>query len=699
MGSASAYSVPIVDVRRAVVLPGAGISLEAPSSLPSGDELALRLFDLVAGGRSYPFAAGAIAQLRREIRSGDLRLEVICDLLGADLSPRDVVSVFGLLRGAVPNRLHLALAILQPRAIVTPNQDRLLEDAAALVSSTIRPIHLHGRCDRPSSIVTTVTDYVHGLSRRKSRTVQRVVEGQDLVVVGYSGRDLDVMGALLKCNPRSVIWIEHGARSRDSDLPSELLAAERQFASIWTRVGAPTADWLFDQLATTEQAIVKRVLGGLPARRHPSRASVEARIAARFARLDGVARALAVGRVLRHAGYPDEARAGYQALRRRHSRDARVQLAWAEATFEMNEFERAIPVFRKIGNNGATPYLRAQALLGEVEALRDVSRYNQARATLRRLPGVVGLITEKGPRARTAAATACQLAGVARMDGELDVAEAAYRDAERESVVAGDARNALESRTWRTEIILARGRYTEALQESSETLEYAPLTNTRWLTWAKFVHGEALGAAGETWHALQMLKEALSEFVPYGNEMGEAWSLLTEAMFLRADDPLGAGHSVDAAEDAIRRYGSSLIYAQARLYWEQAEVARARGDLVAAARELSRYRAHIRRHFPAGHLWLGAHGEALALELMRERGNRATAAVRARRVQAAYAAIGADGAARRMALSEWLATNMTAPALPPFLKNWEKRQYTLELAALRVFTSRGYLPIQHWFVP
>src|SRR5262249_41173412 len=116
--------------------------------------------------------------------------------------------------------------------------------------------------------------------------------------------------------------------------------------------------------------------------------------------------------------------------------------------------------------------------------------------------------------------------------------------------------------------------------------------------------------------ALQMLQEALSEFVPYGNEMGEAWSLIAEAMFLRADDPLGAGHSINAAEDAIRRYGSHLVYAQARLYCEQAEVARARGDLAAAARGLSRYRAHLRRHFPGGHLWLEAHGEALALELM-----------------------------------------------------------------------------------
>src|SRR5205814_1305821 len=72
-----------------------------------------------------------------------------------------------------------------------------------------------------------------------------------------------------------------------------------------------------------------------------------------------------------------------------------------------------------------------------------------------------------------------------------------------------------------------------------------------------------------------------------------------------------------------------------------------------AARELGRYRASVSRRIGKRHVWLDAHGEALAAELLRDRGLKTAAAVRAREVKAAYRRLGAEGAVRRTTLSAW----------------------------------------------
>src|SRR3954447_23742310 len=79
-----------VDVRDAVVLCGAGISIESPSHLPSGTQLAFALLDLVAHGASDPYAADAVADVRRDITDSSLRLEVISDLMAVELPPLTV---------------------------------------------------------------------------------------------------------------------------------------------------------------------------------------------------------------------------------------------------------------------------------------------------------------------------------------------------------------------------------------------------------------------------------------------------------------------------------------------------------------------------------------------------------------------------------------------------------------------------------
>jgi tetratricopeptide (TPR) repeat protein len=690
-----------LDLAQAVVLCGAGISVEAPSDLPSGDALALRTFDLAANTGAHPYDAGAVARVRDLIRSGELRLEVICDLLARELPPATVISPFEIVCDALTNRMHVTIALLAPIAVVTTNQDLLLERAAALVGNDLPVVHLHGRCDQPDSIITTIGGYLQGLSELAEQELAALVEGRDLVVLGYSGRDLDVMNALTKANPRHIVWIEHGKRRMPVELPPELLATERLFGRSWERLARDTGSWLYGLLHRDQREACAKALAKDIAFKH-GRGSTAHLAGARFAQVEAVLCALALGHVLRHAGLHAEARAGYTRLRRERPNDLRVALAWAEATFELNDFDDAIEVFREVRTEDSDADRQARAVLGEVEALRDRSRFDEARVVLDALGPVSSLIHQPSRRAAVRAAGGLQRGGMARMDGDLDVADSAYEDALRDATAVGDVRGALEARTWRTEILLARGFYAEALAASTATLGYAPFANARWLSWAEFVHCEALCAAGERVVGLDRFRRVLDAFSRYGNPQGEVWTLVAEASFRRIGDAIKARRALAEARRTTKRLRTPLAYASARMLWEEAEVERADGRIDAARERLNEFRRHVGRTFPSGHPWLTAHGDALEAELAREGREADTAelAARAKAVETAYRSLGAEGAARRMQVSRWALTAADpGERLAGVARDWQRLGYAPEAEASLRLTQGSYAPLNVWFVP
>jgi tetratricopeptide (TPR) repeat protein len=497
------------------------------------------------------------------------------------------------------------------------------------------------------------------------------------------------------------VWIEHGERRTQSDLPPELLAAERWFGRSWNRIGRDTGSWLCgfldqDQRRAAASALTKENAGE-QRRAQASRLAPEG--CARFSRSDSVSCALAVGHVLRHAGLQAEARAGYGRLQRECPDDLRIALSWAEATFELNEFDDAIDVFRRVRADDSDPEHQAKAVLGEVEALRDLSRFDEARVALDGLQLLSNSIQQPRHRAAVRAAGELQRGGMARMDGDLAAADDAYERALRSSLSAGDARSALEARTWRTEVLLARGMYPEAVATSTTTLDYAPFANARWLSWAEFVHCEALCAAGERDAGLDGFCRVLDGFAQYGNPQGEAWTLLAEASFRRLDDPPAARRVLKQARSAIARSRTPLAYASARLLWEEAEVARAGDQLSDTHEGLQAYRSHVSRMFPHGHAWLAAHGDALEVELLRA-ADAADVAARAGAVETVYRSLGAEGAARRMELSR-RASSTAGPAVPrrAVAREWARRGYALEVEAGRRLTQGSYAPLNVWFIP
>src|SRR5207302_229233 len=112
----------------------------------------------------------------------ELRLELMLELLARELDPAILVEIFRILERGEPNANHAAIAMSNVRAVVTTNQDLLLEAAGSR-----RVLHLHGRVDDPGSIITLLSQYVEGLPLPTATALTKAVKGRPLVVVGYSG--------------------------------------------------------------------------------------------------------------------------------------------------------------------------------------------------------------------------------------------------------------------------------------------------------------------------------------------------------------------------------------------------------------------------------------------------------------------------------------------------------------------------------
>ncbi len=187
------------------VITGSGIPKDPPSSLPLGDELAVmawaRLLD--AAARIAPTVGNTVAEV--EPRLLDLRLEQLLELcVGAGMDVDSVESVYAFMADAEPNKNHQLMASLPPHVHLTLNIDTLLEGAGFAPYAVA---HLHGRVDRPRSVMTTVSQYLEGLEPALEEQLVRATRGRSVLVVGYSGRDFDVFPTIVRAVPRRLRWL------------------------------------------------------------------------------------------------------------------------------------------------------------------------------------------------------------------------------------------------------------------------------------------------------------------------------------------------------------------------------------------------------------------------------------------------------------------------------------------------------------
>jgi tetratricopeptide (TPR) repeat protein len=217
-----------LDLSFATVLTGAGISMPAPSVLPSGNTLASvawRLLNHELGALS----SEAIDQVGRRFWGDDsIRLEQLVDVMTTGVDLQVLVSVYDAVAGAEFNYVHARLIELNPRHLITVNMDTMLEDARDSLHR-VQPItHLHGVHSDPQSIVTTISQYLEHLPDRLRNELGAALAGQRVLVSGYSGRDRDIMPLLREFAPADITWLvypladEDPTKTRDDEVEPEV---------------------------------------------------------------------------------------------------------------------------------------------------------------------------------------------------------------------------------------------------------------------------------------------------------------------------------------------------------------------------------------------------------------------------------------------------------------------------------------------
>ncbi len=197
---------------------GAGVSMIAPTGLPSGMELLRSMLDVcVTEAEPRQHLAFVTKAERWERIVPELVFQRVQDAIGA-LPPEPYEAMFH----AQPNRLHARLAeeLDTGRASVsTTNFDRLISSQSR---TELEPLHLHGHIGDLPQMTATIRQVGRGLPRElENQFIDRVRSASALVVFGYSGNDADIMSAVLAARPARVLWV---ARSRDDRAVENLSA-------------------------------------------------------------------------------------------------------------------------------------------------------------------------------------------------------------------------------------------------------------------------------------------------------------------------------------------------------------------------------------------------------------------------------------------------------------------------------------------
>ncbi|MBH0023982.1 SIR2 family protein [Salinibacterium sp. SWN248] len=193
-----------------IVISGAGISLAAPSNVPTGDDLMRNTWDrLIRGLAEAERAVLEPATSAIHSSPAPIWLEPLAEIVDTRVGERDIlVSTYvdvSTQKWNVHHQMLTAMDALQ----ITLNVDTLLEAAGG------EAWHLHGRWDDPASIVTTVRQYSDGLPPKVSLALVAALEHRNVLVLGYSGRDTDVIPILMKTSPKLLHWMHFGSAPVD----------------------------------------------------------------------------------------------------------------------------------------------------------------------------------------------------------------------------------------------------------------------------------------------------------------------------------------------------------------------------------------------------------------------------------------------------------------------------------------------------
>jgi tetratricopeptide (TPR) repeat protein len=678
---------------RPTLLCGAGISLDA--GLPDGQEIATSILNEI-WSRSAVFESPMPRQVRdaltwRADREPELRLELVLELLAHHLDPATLVRAFAMLDGATATRAHLALALAPTHALVTTNQDLLLEQTIVLSKRSRSALHLHGDCRHPSKISTLISQYVIGLKRRVNDAFKNNVRGRHVVVLGYSGRDRDIMPYLY--DAARITWLHFHRKQQVAPLSTELQALidarPQQTALIRTNDPIGVVENWLSPSAIKDLNRLDRVLSET---RQQSEWQCELPLEVRHAyrNFHPVARDLALARVLSRLGQNDLVLPALQKLvRRPQGLAAPVHQALGNIFF-LEDPQQALLHYRMAGRTARDPVAQAAARLSIANLESNRSRYKQARQAIDQAMVAADQIHGQRARSRLLARILARSARMHIMTDNETASLREYRRVRSAARRAGDIDTLVEGLTFGSDPLRSRGRYHEALALCEEAMSDAELYATHGaLPWALFYRGNCLGAMYRIDEALSDLVEARRSGERTGHWQLVAWASVTECTYLRTRDLDGAEAALKTSHLAIKQYGQPLFACSARVAWEQGELSRARRQFAESTKQASKLADNLEsssERMP----YLEAHVAALRAELARDTMHDSADELIGEAIARYHRGRWAHCEAR-MRVSRWLLRGGRLPK--DLLARCEEASYGQEALLLRGPQPAGYVPL------
>lgn len=586
--------------RPQTVLAGAGISMGAPSALPSGDDLAVLAWRLVNLG------LGAIPEdledsIARHIRdpSNGIRLEQLLEVMSQGVPLDDLVRVYEAVASDAFNYMHARLVELDPEVLVTVNMDSLLEAAASRLSMEPHLVHLHGVHDDRPSIITTISQYLRDLPEHLHQEFGAALQGRSVLVTGYSGRDRDILPMFERYRPSSLVWVLYPGSHLEREV-SEVLTDLGESAVV---VEERTEDYL-DRLLPPAPACVQ-LLRDAPRGEEVTEWPIPPAAALHFTtRVPTWQKKIAVAAVLRDSGFIREAiRVARSTRLPLRERGKRIEVRKLVARGLRRSGRSRAALLHLLWPTWGVSYRRQ--LEANVNEIAETLPAVGARRAARRLDrAIMSLGDRGGHHARASLFAQIREAQRVNAEGDLEAAAHAFATvtqllANRTSLGLGAWVNAL---TWQADLHKVRGDYQRAREAiETATLEdpYADSSQRAFRGWkAAEIELVFRGPTDEVVEALRELGSREREVVGSAAYFWIRATLIGVIAARGSDDAAVLGRELVAAS---RSFSSEQRF---YLLLQRAELARVMGryeqarSLIGSALRLEANR----RHFPFGSL-------------------------------------------------------------------------------------------------
>jgi tetratricopeptide (TPR) repeat protein len=673
------------------VLCGAGVSVR--SGLPDGQRLAATAFEQVAHGAGVFSSTATDAVLderRKDLSDGPLRLELVLDLMAREVPAVTLAGVYTMTLGATPNRAHHILAQLDC-PVITTNQDTLIEEAGVAAGRRADVSHLHGKASDLASVVTMLSQYVDDLPAATAAEFRSHLVARHLVVLGYSGRDRDIMPYLHHAD--RITWLQFDPPTGALPLSPEAEALQAHLGSRMTVVNHPDPqEWLYERLSPTR----RRAVDAASHSAVPSyTASLTDEAVRAYRKIPLLDRRLAVARVLVHCNQTRDAYDGLLRCARSWPREPRVQLRIAAAAEVLQRRSDALRRFARVTASATDPGQRASAWLGRANVNANNSEHAAALAELVEATKAAKAVPEVRLRRRMLV----RIANLrARIHAMTDGKEEAIRDYRRALELAErnhDLDGLVNSLIFGSDPLHSRGRYPEALRRLDRALEDNELySRPHARLWGNYYRGLVLCSMREVTSGLSELQTCHTAARATGNVQAVAWATLTLGSYVRASDPVGARRLLDECRAAVGSYPAPMTVCEVRLEWEHAELARRNGELDDALERVDRLAARVAGPaFPLRLPYMSPHLLAIRAEIARERHDDAPALLREARNL--YAAGKWRHSVARMEVAAWLSRGGGRPPRD-LLDRCRRYGYRAEVDRLEGATTSEYYPLHSW---